>query len=600
MPILQMILLSFLSLGFSIQLIGQVSYSKDINSVQHAPQSHQLYPREADNKAIVPIKGKVRTTVDEVELVVTQHLLDGSSQAEKYSQITTDSFNFSPVINAGMYLYTFELFLKKNGLLVYQETIAQDVACGDVYIISGQSNAMGVTNGLVTPKLIQDSLYQQYPMMGSNKIYSKSLGNMPQYNGVNGALTNYNPNNDYWLPATAASNDLLGFVGMWGLKLQYLIQEHYQIPTCFINGAYGGTNLSEHQLEASATDDPYDLTTLFGSLSYRIKKANVKHKIKGVIWYQGESQNTYERAHSYTDSLNYLIDNWEEHWGSFEKIYVVQIHTGCNYHGFGQVVREQQRKIQRPLGSTASIVPVTANGIGSRALVANDPHYGCHFSRDAYNNLADRLFQVIGRDFYQANSSITSPNIKAAYYAYDELVLEFDQPLADYPNGIEQSFAFYKAGNLLTTNDCNIKAITVEQHKLHILLDNPIPDAVSYSLAEDPIYNNEMIWLTNPMGYAAFAFHQFPIKDKKCIETHFALTPNIINEHTSLGIHLKNCNSDNIIKFYSMQGQLLYQITIPHINTIHYISLTDFPTGLYLVALENNGVILDTKKLVKH
>jgi hypothetical protein len=595
LKIITFILFIFIIKG---SLIAQVQYFKDADGVRLYPQSHQLYPRDNTDKAIVTIKGCVKTyVIDQIELVVRKHFLDGSFQDSIYQQIVRDSFLFEPVLDAGMYLYSFKFILKRNQANLISFNIANDVVCGDAYIIAGQSNAMGVIKDLPSSGLYQDSLYQEYPTQGSDKFYSKSLGNMPEYNGINGNLTNYDPNSNYWLPAKA-SGDMSGFVGIWGLKLQYLIQEHYQMPTCFINGAYGGTNLGEHQLNFNNNNNPYHLETLFGTLNYRIQQAKLKGKIKGVIWYQGESQNTYERAATYQDSLNFLIDTWETYWGDFSKVYVVQIHPGCNHHGFGQVIREHQRKIQRPINAPSEIIPLTASGIGERASITHDPFYGCHFSQAAYNKLADRLFQVIGRDFYHNVDCITSPNIVNAYYAYDELVLEFDQDLMALPEGIEQSFEFYKNQQLL--NNTSIQSAYVEDNKVYLSINNQDVDALSYLLVDDPVYNNEMIWIKNQVGYAAFSFHQFPIKTLPCNNTYCSVQSNIISDQNPLQIHLKSCTIDNTLRLYSVQGQLVFQKDLSFFNIETSLDLKNLAQGLYFLSIESDGQFLGTQKIVKY
>jgi hypothetical protein len=591
-------LLPFIILIINSPIIAQIQYFKDSNGIRLYPQSHQLYPRDNKDKAIVTIKGHVATyTIDEVELLVSKYFLDGSSQDSIYQQITTDSFHFKPVLEAGMYLYSFQVILKRSQTVLITQKIANNVVCGDAYIIAGQSNAMGVVNGLPSAGIEQDSLYQEYPSKGSNQIYSKTLGNMPQYNGINGNLTNYNPNSNYWLPASA-SGDFTGFVGIWGLKLQYLIQQEYQMPTCFINGAYGGTNIGQHQLGFNNNSNPYNLETLFGCLNYRIQQANLKGKIKGVIWYQGENQNTYTRAVTYQDSLNVLIDSWETYWGEFSNVYVVQIHTGCNYHGFGQIVREQQRSIQRPLNASSTIVPLTSCGIGARALALHDPYYDCHFLKAAYNEFANRLFQVIGRDFYHNNKCITSPNILRAYYTYNELVLEFDQDLADLPEGIEQFFEFYQNNQLL--NNSLILNAYAEENKVHLLIKNQNPDALSYLLIDDPIYNNEMIWLKNPAGYSAFSFHQFPIETLPCNNSNFSIQSNLITNQNPLKIHLKSCQTNNKLSIYSVQGQLVFQKNLPFVNIETSLDLSHLAQGLYFLSVESDGHFLETQKIIKY
>lgn len=587
-------------LSFNDLIISQVQYFKNTEGIRLYPQKHQLYPRNNNNQAFVEVKGSTSNTqIDEVQLLLHKHSLNSNISTSTYRVNTRDSFSFKVAIDAGMHLYTFVILLKSNNITIETDTLATDVVCGDVYIISGQSNAMGVTTGLPQLGAQQDSLYQQYPNRGSNQIYSKSFGNMPEYNGINGSLTNYDPNQNNWEPSKASPlHSLTGLVGIWGLKLQYLIQDHYQMPTCFINGAYGGTNIGEHQLGFGNNENPYNLETLFGCLNYRVQQANLKDKIKGVIWYQGENQNTYTRASTYQDSLNFLIDSWETHWGKFSKVYVIQIHTGCNHHGFGQIVREHQRTIQRPIHRHSTIVPITACGIGERASPAFDPFYNCHFSQTAYNELSNRLFQVIGRDFYTASSCITSPNILNASYAYDELVLEFDQDLAYLPEGIEQFFEFYKDNQLL--KDVSIIEAYVVDNKIHCSINSQEANAVSYLLVDDPIHNNEMIWIKNATGFAAFSFHQFPIKTSPCQNSYFKLTSPFVDAQRPLEIELKSCNIDNKLSIYSLQGQQLLEKELPFVNLKTTINLDKLAVGLYFLTIESDGQLLETKKIIRY
>ena len=175
MPLLKTISFLFFIFIINSPLIAQINYSKDVNGVRLYPQSHQLYPRDNQDKAIVTIKGLVATySIDEVELIVSKKFLNGSSQDSIYQQTTTDSFHFKPTIDAGMYLYSFQVNFKRNQVTLISQNLAHNVVCGDVYIIAGQSNAMGIINGLPSAGFNQDSLYQEYPIQGSNKIYSNN------------------------------------------------------------------------------------------------------------------------------------------------------------------------------------------------------------------------------------------------------------------------------------------------------------------------------------------------------------------------------------------------------------------------------------------
>lgn len=579
---------------------AQVYYHLDSEGLRLYPQTHQLYPRNNNNQAIVTIQGSLGTahaSVEMLELIVHKKSLDGTLHSSQIQQQPSDTFHFTPTIEAGMYLYSFELKLWENNLVIHQEQIATQVVCGDVYIVSGQSNATGAVNGDPTAGSAQNQLYQEYPTYGSNQFFSKSLGKMPPENGINGATTNYKPYDNQWLKATATSHQQYGFVGHWALKLQYLIQHHYQMPTCIINGAYGGSSINQHMISASPNQIPMDLTTLFGALNYRVEQAQVKNHIKGLIWYQGETQVSELGAHSYTDSLLQLMNGWETHLGSIDNFYVVQLHTGCNGHGFSAMIREQQRTIQRT--TQAPIKHLTANGIGAHPSPTMDYYWNCHFLRTSYNNLADRIFQLIGHDFYDNTTPITSPNIVQASYQNNQIIVEFDQPLAEVPEGLEQFFVFHQQGSPLSHQEMAITAITVQDHQLQLTVSSQRADAITYLLSDDPIHNNQMIWLTNPAGYSAFSFYQFPIQKIECpSNTIFSLHPNPI--HNSSLCSINSCHTNNILKFYNTLGQLIYELPMPFKIIETTLNLEHLQAGIYLAVLENKGQIIAQQKLIKY
>lgn len=580
---------------------AQIDYALNTNGIRLYPQTHQLYPRSSSNQAIVSVQGDVSVNypaTEKIELLVSKKLLDGSIQDSIYSQISTGSFSFFPVIEAGMYLYSFHLNLIENGVISYRDTIATDVVCGDVYIITGQSNAMGVFVGDGSLGVLQDQDYQQYPSYGSNQIYSKCLGMMPPYNGTNGSVTNYYPNQNNWGPANANPN-LVGLVGAWGLKLQYLIQQEHQMPTCILNGAFGNTWLLKHQLNYSPTNDPSDLSTLFGCMTYRINQGELKNHIKGVIWFQGEAQRSPLRATTYADSLNMLIGDWETHWGEIGKAYIIQVHTGCGLLGYNKVVREQQRTIQRPEGIHQNVVSLTSNGIGDRSDPNSDPYHICHFSRPAYNNLADRIFQLVSRDFYGGTNTVTSPNIQRAYYENNQLILEFDQILDNSPQGIESSFLFYRDSELVPITEFGATNFYTNSNKLYMAINSHIPTSVSYLGENDPVYNNEMIWLKNLTGYGAFSFHQFPIQAQECPNSYLQLFPNPLSDDSLLQLEIKSCATDNVLKIYNLLGQVIYTKSIPFLFSSQALDLKDYEKGTYIFIIENGEGIISRKKFVK-
>ena len=125
-------------------------------------------------------------------------------------------------------------------------------------------------------------------------------------------------------------------------------------------------------------------------------------------------------------------------------------------------------------------------------------------------------------------------------------------------------------------------------------------DAISYSLVDDPVYNNEMIWVKNPAGYAAFSFHQFPIQTRPCTDSYYSIESPLISNEKPLQIHLKSCTTNNKLRLYSLQGQLVFQKDLAFFNIETSLDLKNLAQGLYFLSIESDGHFLGTKKIVKY
>ena len=493
--------------GFSQTIILSV-----VNGIRIYPVNHQLYPRDSNNESVVPIQGSItnHTLYDEIVLEIKEKHYGGSSFINSFSKpVLGNTFSFNQTINTGLIEYTFTIRLKKNGTTLFSEVIAKNVVCGDVYLVSGQSNAFAS----VAP--YSSNMPQQTLDYGSP--FSKSFGKIGNYNTSNNQWLNYNPNDNLWHPSTTEHNWVYeGYVGVWALKLQYLIQKEYGVPTCIINGSRGATDIQSHRSQSNS----YDLSSLFGALNYRVTQANLKNKIKGIIWYQGESNSGTFPSSIYKTHLDGLISEWQSEWGTVGKIYIVQIHTDCGQNGYSRGIREEQRTYKTN-SIHNNIEVLTANGIGDRPKEWNSNLVDrCHFDRNAYNNFADRVFNIMSRDFYCSDQlgGINSPNIQQAYYENNKLILEFDQLLTEFPQGLEKFFSLHLGASEFPLLSGGITF----NNKVILNVNNNNYTSISYLKETDPVQNLNnntylpgvnwvMSWLKNPKGNAAFSFYKFPI-----------------------------------------------------------------------------------------
>ncbi|MEZ4690318.1 MAG: sialate O-acetylesterase [Ignavibacteria bacterium] len=163
---------------------------------------------------------------------------------------------------------------------------------------------------------------------------------------------------------------------------------------------------------------------MYGKLLYRTQKAKLQNKIKAIIWFQGETDNSYAYSspglfnpRGITDPYGYpaYFDSLYKGWDAdsdFEKVYVFQIRqVACSYQNRQSVFREVQRQLQTTYHDTVQVIPTV--GIGNRA---DD---NCHYKASGYDQLAHNLFRRLRQDFYSITDSVDMrpPNIVKAFYS---------------------------------------------------------------------------------------------------------------------------------------------------------------------------------------
>ncbi|MDD3321909.1 MAG: sialate O-acetylesterase [Paludibacter sp.] len=158
-----------------------------------------------------------------------------------------------------------------------------------------------------------------------------------------------------------------------------LLNEMLHVPVGLVLSAWGGSSV-----EAWMTED---MLRAFPQVKIPKGKADIKEEnrtpttlyqammnpivgltIKGVIWYQGETN--YDRAESYTDMFTTMINGWRKNWAQKDTIpfYYCQI-APFDYSIFvkeGQTVinsaylREAQSKVEQTVPKTAMAVLLDA------------------------------------------------------------------------------------------------------------------------------------------------------------------------------------------------------------------------------------------------
>lgn len=385
--------ITFRSLVFLL-LLGSIAVAQTV-TYEEVPSDYQLYPRDETDadSAVVTIHGTVDGTG--YDSVIVDVYRDDVLWKKEGIQLNYSGsvamFTLTPKIYADLVEFKFDIRIGAADNVV-TDSLVDNVVCGDVYLITGQSNAVAFDIGGFSPYLVE---------------WVRSFGTSEQ------AETQ---NDTSWDLAQAENFYTHAAIGIWGLRLGELISETYDIPVCFINGAVGGTKSWQHR-KGSGEE-------IYENLFWRAQMAGVIDDVKAIIWNQGENncKDDGDAEDYYYGDFPDLRDDWRADYTSLDKIYTAQIHVGYKQSDWewGKLVREFQRRLAE---DDVDIEIMTMHNLPGFDEV--------HYAPIGYDSLAFRLFRQIRRDFYGSSDDvdIDPPNISQAYFTdeqKDVLILEFD------------------------------------------------------------------------------------------------------------------------------------------------------------------------------
>ncbi|OQX06754.1 MAG: hypothetical protein BWK80_50345, partial [Desulfobacteraceae bacterium IS3] len=475
---------------------------------QKVPADYQLYPREADNSAVVSILGTIATAgYDSVKAKVYKVYDDGrpselmqpvQEKALTYSGGKAD-FSLDFNIYAGLVEYKVEIYAVKGGTEILHKTI-NNVVCGDVFLIYGQSNAVGWSSIPEQSKWVRSF---------GTSVYSSSVDPAASQTGTSWGIAQGLTRNSYLSAG-------------WGVYLGKMISDAYKIPVCIINGAVGGKPISSFlRYEA----DPDSWVTAYGRMLYRAEKAGVKDKVKAILWHQGESDTASSSLYPvYADKFDKLYKAWMENYPGIEKVYTFQLHPHTCI-SFCESYQANIREVQRTLPSRYSNVEVMST-------VGINEYDGCHYTTAGYKKMTEGVFRQVAKDFYgqSYDSEVKPPDIIKAYYtnaANTEIALVFNQEVVwdDNPkdgvyflkdnillDGNSGCFSSgYSSGKVvkLTLNgSCTGSKISYVPTNYYVDKTNCCESSTN-GCKVNAFYNGP--WIMGKNGVGALAFYEFPV-----------------------------------------------------------------------------------------
>lgn len=482
--------------------------NEDIASVHliKFPENGQLFPRDIDtNMGLAKVAGTVddNSNFDAVRVNIFKNeaVINTIDQPLEYINGVAN-FDLDAPIFAERNTYSIILYGLNGNTETYLQRVGNLVA-GDVYLISGQSNA--------------EALAVQHPSDEDDFLRS--------YNGRYG-----------W-------DELkFSYPGQWGARMAKFLSDEHNLPIAIFNTAQGGQMITYFL--------PDDESNNYVNAYERLRIAGVNDGIRGIFWFQGESDGYTTTSQDYKSSFEQLNNAWIADYNP-DHFFLFQIrYQSCSAPN--PDIFESHRQLANEMDNL-SIMSTT-----------NAQHDSCHFYyEDGYQVLGNRMARLVSRELYDNDLTLVdAPNINIAYISEEnELVLEMQNeddtlmiigtPWADFVLG---------TSNLTVTNGY------VDGHKLIMELSgNPeMIDKVSYlghpGIAAD--------WITNMAGVGMITFYDLALSDPPAKSADLSLSMSVDTSLVSnddlftISLSIKNSSTDkayDIVIENTLSDGLVYE-----------------------------------------
>lgn len=475
-----------------LQLASTYTYGERIYSVvfNQLPQDYQLYPRDENSEANVPVSGIIEVPgYNYMSVVVYRNdkMVKYLRAPIQYQTNGHGTFATATKIKAELADYRFMVYAYKSGDSVLLAD-RQNVVSGDAYLLTGQSNSTGFFIENETSK------------------YCRSFGK------ITGNLNTdpYNPADTLWALANQQNSGAM--VGAMGLELQKQLVERSGIPICLINGGFHWSSAYGHAQRTES--NPADLNNGYGRMLYRSKKAGLANAIKGFIFRQGESE-AYHEGSDWDGNFDRLRKNLYLDYPNLKKLYVFQIDIIFYNSLAGTLIRDYQRRLSSIYPDVTAISTVGTAGFD-----------GLHYDHNGYKQNGLELSRLIARDFYELKDTlnINSPNVQRAFYSNQEkkqLIISFDEDqelVYPEPYKPDYSESTLHMKDFFYLNDYPGAVLSGRAEGNRVILElngtqsaNQLNYLPNYIEAIAPLFRYTGPYLKNKLGMRAFSFFHVPI-----------------------------------------------------------------------------------------
>jgi len=349
-----------------------MSSSLTINNVYE----YQVFQRNDSNQADISISGTYTGSPTTIEARFNGGdyvVLDSNPSGGTFSGILQNQITGQGILNV------------RFGATPDVNHNIDNVGIGDIFIVSGQSNASGrgTTLNSYSHATLKASLF------GNDDVWKN--------------LTDATDNNSGQIDNVSSDGNAKG--SPWPILATFIL-ENTGVPVAFVPTAKGGTSISQWQPRADHTD----ATTLYGSMHRRITA--VGGSIAGVLFFQGESDSLAGTSQSdYETGLTTIVNAIETDF-SGTKTMIGQL--GHSNKSGNDIIRAAQVEVIKN-NSNALLGPATYD-----IDLSDEGGDTLHFKSDSdMLEYATRWYAAINKEFYGGTSGY-GPVINETALIYDE------------------------------------------------------------------------------------------------------------------------------------------------------------------------------------
>lgn len=355
------------------------------------PESRAIFQRENDNTSTIYLSGSVYQLTDSVQArVLAEETGQGLNTDWATIQRNPQGGIFQGSLRAKGGWYRLEVQSFAGGRVIGSDVIRK-IGIGEVFIITGQSNAQGFQNyGAVgaTDDRVNCVTY--------NNSTANSLGDPPAPSFQQ-------------LSATSLIGPRGQSAWCWGV-LGDLIVKQYGVPVLFINTAWAGTTIKNWSESAAGQitknifamgtpDENFPVGMPYANLVIALRYYCSLQGLRAVLWQQGETDNVplNSSRKEYGDAMQFIVNKTRADTERYPAWVLAR--SSYNLGQVSQNIIQAQNDVINTYNNNVFAGPFTDN--------IQIPRFDdVHFGNRPTNNPGDKGLNDLGQAWYESLNAV--------------------------------------------------------------------------------------------------------------------------------------------------------------------------------------------------